>query len=524
MSFSSAVIFDDLSFSWPDGTVALSRVSGAFSHTKTGLIGANGAGKSTLLRFVAGELQPSSGSVTCRGDVEYLRQDVTEQSGTLADLLGISHILRALVAVEQGDASQENFDTIADNWDIEARAEAALSEYALPTDLNRPVSSLSGGEAMLAAILGVHLRGADIALLDEPTNNLDMRSRARLYELIRRWRGTLIVVSHDLDLLELMEETAELREGGIQTFGGPYSAYREWLATQQAAAAQSLRTAEQRLARQKRERMKTEERIAHSERQGKKDRLNNKYPPLVAGLRKSAAEQSQGARRGRVDDRIAAAREAVVEAERRVRDDEEIHIDLPDPGVHSSRLILEIPSSDGRNYVMQGPERVALVGDNGVGKTTLLERLLPEVRVRWGYVRQRVELDDQTTVLDAVREAAPHTPPSELRNQLARFLIRGDSVHRPMVTLSGGERFRVVMAREILADPPPELLVLDEPTNNLDLASVNHLIAALCDYRGALLVVSHDRRFLAELELDLVVELQANGVLERRDPAGFLGQ
>lgn len=170
------------------------------------------------------------------------------------------------------------------------------------------------------------------------------------------------------------------------------------------------------------------------------------------------------------------------------------------------------------------PERVALVGDNGVGKTTLLERLLPEVRVRWGYVRQRVELDDQTTVLDAVREAAPHTPPSELRNQLARFLIRGDSVHRPMVTLSGGERFRVVMAREILADPPPELLVLDEPTNNLDLASVNHLIAALCDYRGALLVVSHDRRFLAELELDLVVELQANGVLERRDPAGFLGQ
>jgi ATPase subunit of ABC transporter with duplicated ATPase domains len=366
---------------------------------------------------------------------------------------------------------------------------------------------------MLAAVAGVRLRGADIALLDEPTNNLDLASRERLYEVVRGWRGALVVVSHDLALLDLLDSTAELRDGGLTTFGGPYSAYRAWVEAQQQAARQALRTAEQVLTRERQERIKAEERFAHSERQGRKDRVNRKFVAMAANDRRNAAERSQGARRSAADAKVAAAREAVASAELVVRDDDRIRVDLPDPQVPRGRHMAQLPSTDGRDHVIRGPERVALVGPNGVGKTTLLEALLPTLRVRVGYLPQRIVLDDEATVLDLLRGAAPHVPPAELRNRLARLLVRGDMVARRVRALSGGERFRVALAQLLLADPPPELIVLDEPTNDLDLASVEQLVAALAAYRGALLVVSHDRGFLRQLQLDAVLRLDPAGVL-----------
>jgi len=359
------------------------------------------------------------------------------------------------------------------------------------------------------------MRGADVALLDEPTNNLDLDARDRLYELVRQWRGALIVVSHDLALLDLMDETAELRAGGLTVYGGPYSAYREWLAAEQAAARQALRAAEQTLRREKRDRLVAEQRIAQSRRQGQRDRENAKYPPIVLSARRDAAEKGQAARRGLANARLEAARAAVAVAEEAVRDEESIRVDLPDPRVPRSRRLAELPSSDGRTVVLQGPERIALVGANGIGKTTLLRRLLPELRVRTGYLPQGVDLPDDRTVLDVVRAAVPQVPPGQVRNRLARLLLRGDVVDRQVGTLSGGERFRVALARLLLADPPPELLVLDEPTNDLDIPSVDQLVAALTVYRGGLLVVSHDRAFLDRLRLDAVVRLTADGRLVR---------
>ena len=172
-----------------------------------------------------------------------------------------------------------------------------------------------------------------------------------------------------------------------------------------------------------------------------------------------------------------------------------------------------LPSADGRNHVIRGPERVAILGANGVGKTTLLEALLPTVPVRVGYLPQRLLMDDDATVLELLRAGAPHVPPAELRNRLARLLIRGDMVTRPVGSLSGGERSRVALAQLLLADPPPELIVLDEPTNDLDPDSVDQLIDALAAYRGAVLVVSHDRAFLKPLGLDATLLLDEVGVL-----------
>ena len=547
-----SVVLDRVSFAWPDGTAALTDVSGAFGSRRTGLVGRNGAGKSTLLRLIAGEIAPTSGRIESGADAAYLPQRLTlDVDRPVFDVLGIGDALRALRAIESGDADPRHFDTVGTDWDIEARAHAALAEAGLaPEMLDRRVGELSGGEAVLTAIAGIRVRSAGerapIALLDEPTNNLDRNARARLYDMVRSWRGTLIVVSHDVALLDLMDETAELYANELSVFGGPYSEWRAWLETEQDAARQAERAAAQALRREKRQRIEAETTIARRRQMGQKAYDEKRVPKIVMNARKRAAQVSAGRLRGEKADREATAREALDAAERRVRDDAIVKIDLPDPGVPSGRRIATISDAH-HSWIVQGPERVALIGPNGVGKTTLLERLVgsavnPPGSIgsagavgraggrfgpalsravahtdRIGYLPQRIDgLDDGASVLENVAAVAQSIGTVELRNRLARFLIRGATVERPVGTLSGGERFRVALARLLLADPPPQLLVLDEPTNNLDLDTVDQLVGALASYRGAVLVVSHDDVFLERLGVDLVLELDADGMLTER--------
>ena len=523
-----AVTLTDLSFTWADGTAAVDHLSATFGVGRTGLVGANGTGKTTVLRLIAGDLAPTSGTVTTTGDVGYLPQHITLSTGaTVADLLGIHPRLAALRAIESGDADAAHFDALADDWDVEARSLAALDGIGLPgIALDRPVGTLSGGETVLTAIAGLQLSAAEVVLLDEPTNNLDRLARGKLYDAISSWRGTLIVVSHDVALLNLMQATAELRDGALSVFGGPFDAYQEHLAVEQAAAEQALRSAEQQLKTEQRQRIEAQTKLARRQRYARTDFENKRKPKIVMNMRKQEAQVSAGKLRGQLDSSVDAAQDAVDEQERRVRRDSAITIALPDPDVPAGRRLAELCDARDQGYILQGPERVALTGRNGIGKTRLLETLLAGSEqeegspfhalahtTRIGYLPQRMDhLDDTSTILDDVQAAAPSAPQGELRANLARFLFRGDTINRSIGDLSGGERFRVALATLLLADPPHQLLILDEPTNNLDLQSIDELVDALSGYRGGLIVVSHDDAFLERLTIDAWITMDEEGL------------
>ncbi|MDY0913623.1 ATP-binding cassette domain-containing protein [Rathayibacter festucae] len=529
-----SLVLTDCSFAWPDGSIVLDHVTAAFGRGRTALVGANGAGKSTLVRLVAGDLAPTGGTVTAAGAVDLLPQRLPRGADdTVADLLGIRGRLDALHAMLAGDAGADRFEALADDWDVEARAVAALGTAGLDldaADLLRPVSMLSGGQAVLAAVTGVALRGRPIAVLDEPTNDLDRRSRQLLLALVDGWRGTLVVVSHDRELLEHVDEIAELRDGELRTSAGTFSDFQERLAVERAAVERDVRAAEQVLRAEKRQRIEAQTTIARRAKAGEKS--GRSMPKGAADFRRGRAEGTAGRLRSGHAEAEARAKDRVDEASGRRRDDDAVRLDLPDPGVPATRRLAEL-TVRGRTTVLQGPERLGLIGANGTGKTLLLERLVgaeparphpvpgTDARAlteRIGYLAQHREdmLDDDRTVLEHVARAAPDLPIPALRDALARLLLRGAIVDRPASTLSGGERFRVALAGVVLARPVPQLLALDEPTNDLDLATADHLVEVLRAWRGGLLVVSHDDAFLDRLELDGRVVLDGPGTVDAR--------
>jgi len=522
----SPIICSHLTYVWPDGGLVLDDVCATFSTGRTGLVGANGCGKTTLLRLIAGHLQPTSGQITA-GDVAYLPQTIAlSPTDTVADLLGVREQLDAWRAIEAGSVDPAHFDELGDAWDIEAQIADALTPVrqtagvAMDIDPDRLGTTLSGGGAMTLAVAGVRLRRAPITLLDEPTNNLDEVLREAVLDMVRTWPGTLIIVSHDLGLLDLMDATAELHNQSLTVFGGGYSQWREAQEVMQAAAIQAVKTARQEVRVAKRQRVETLERTARSLAKGKQKALGEGLGKSARYHQQNGAELSAGQVRGVADDRVAAAQSTLADASELVRREEHISIDLPDPGVAASRKVLELTWAD-QHYIVKGPERVALTGRNGVGKTTLIETMLglrsddtlglPRGRLatsRVGYLPQNLGiLDNNSSVLDNVLDAAPNATVASVRAGLARLLLRGDTVFRLVGDLSGGERFRVALARLLLAEPPPQLLILDEPTNNLDITSVDQLIEALAKYRGAILIVSHDRSYRHRLGVTVSLEL-----------------
>jgi ATPase subunit of ABC transporter with duplicated ATPase domains len=531
---SPVVTCSGLSFAWPDGTDVFTDLSLVISPGRTGLIGVNGSGKSTLLRLIAGELAPSAGSVTVAGDLGYLSQNLALGApGTrVEEALGIAGIRAAVAAIEAGDATEENFARVGSDWDVEERARATLDRLGLAqVPLDRRIGELSGGEGVLLCLAAEFLRRPGVLLLDEPTNNLDLAARQRLYEAAGSWKGAMVIVSHDRELLELVDQIGELRSGQVRWYGGNLSDYERAVAVEQEAAERDVRAAESDVRRQQRELIEARTKLDRRVRYGKKMQETGGLPKIVAGNLKRQAQVSAGKLRTGHEERLGEARERLAAAGEAVRDDDEIRIELPATAVPSGRGVLALTGVEVRygaraDLLVRGPTRIALTGRNGAGKTTLLRTiagLIPavagEVRlsVPERYLPQRLDiLDPGLSVVENVARAAPGATENQIRSQLARFGFRGRRADQRAGTLSGGELFRATLASLLLSEPAPQLLMLDEPTNNLDMASVRQLSGALRSYRGALLVASHDVPFLRGLGLTRWLRL--DGGLAEIDP------
>ncbi|KJY45677.1 ABC transporter [Streptomyces sp. NRRL S-444] len=507
-----------LSFDWPDGTPVFEGFDLAVGPGRTGLIGLNGCGKSTLLKLVAGELTPSDGQLSVAGTIGHLPQSVTLDTALRVDeALGIRAVRTALHAIEAGEATEANFATVGDDWDVEERALALLDQLGLARiGLDRTVGELSGGECVLLRLAALLLARPDVLLLDEPTNNLDLRARRRLYAAVESWSGVLLLVSHDRELLERVDQIADLHDGEVRWYGGNFTAYEEQLAAEQDAAERMVRVAEADVQRQKRELSDAHMKLARRKRYGQKMYDSKREPKIVMGARKRAAQESAGKHRIMHTEKLAQAKERLDQAVEAVRDDDEIRIKLPATQVPPGRRVLTLSdvhlvhgARAAGEWELRGPERIALVGRNGSGKTTLLRTIagllapasgeaLTHVPTR--FLPQRLDvLDESRSVVENVARFAPQASNNLIRARLAHFLFRGARADRPAGTLSGGERFRAALAALLLAEPAPQLLMLDEPTNNLDLASVRQLAGALESYEGALLVASHDVPFLESI-------------------------
>ncbi|MET8718864.1 ribosomal protection-like ABC-F family protein [Streptomyces misionensis] len=540
----AAVVCSHLSFAWPDDTPVFHDLSFTVTSGRTGLVAPNGSGKSTLLKLIAGELKATAGSLSVSGTLGYLPQTLPLTGDlTVAEVLGVAEIIRALDAVESGDVSEEHFTTIGDDWDIEERTRAQLDRLGLADlTLDRGLDTLSGGQVVSLGLAAQLLRRPDVLLLDEPTNNLDLTARHKLYDVLEDFTGCLLLVSHDRALLDRMDRIAELAADELRLYGGNFSAYEDAVRIEQEAAEKNVRNAEQELKREKREMQQARERAERRASNAARNLKNAGLPRIFAGTMKRGAQESAG-RAGQMHaSRVSEAKARLDEAGRALRDEQRLTLELPDTKVPAGRNLFlgegmqvhhagrAVFADAGVDLSVRGPERIALTGPNGAGKTTLLRLVTGELAPdsgeikrgdgRIAYLSQRLDLLDlDRTVAENFAAFAPERPEAERMNLLARFLFRGARAHLPVGVLSGGERLRATLACVLCAEPAPHLLLLDEPTNNLDLVSVAQLESALNSYQGAFMVVSHDERFLAEIGVNRRLRLADGTLTETGAPA-----
>ncbi|MFC0003452.1 ABC-F family ATP-binding cassette domain-containing protein [Micromonospora siamensis] len=537
------IVSSALSFSWPDETPVFHDLSFSVPAGRTGLVAPNGRGKSTLLRLIAGELRPTAGTVTVHGVLGYLPQHLPfAVDQTVAQVLGVDRAVAALHAIEAGDADEEHFTAVGDDWDVEERTHAELDRLGLgEVTLDRRLGTLSGGQVVSLGLAAQLLKRPDVLLLDEPTNNLDRDARERLTGVLRGWTGCLLVVSHDRALLDEMDRIAALDDDGIRWYGGTYTDYEQAVGAEREVLERQVRTAEQDLRRQKREQQQARERAARRASTAARNLPDAGLARIVAGGLKRDAQVSAGRANETHAARVGDARARLDQASRAARQDDRIVVELPDTTVPVGRTIFSgehlqaeyhgrpVFAGAGVDLSIRGPERIALTGPNGAGKSTLLRLVgggqeaasgsVTRVDGRVAYLSQRLDLlDPARTVAENLAGFAPGLADAERMNLLARFLFRGSRVHLPVGALSGGELLRATLACVLFTDPAPQLLLLDEPTNNLDLDSIGQLEGALGAYRGALLVVSHDERFLAAIGVDRWLRLADGRLTETSAP------
>ena len=477
-------------------------------HEKAALIGPNGAGKSTLLKIIMGELPSDSGEVilTKGKTCGYLAQHQEMQSGNTiyeevrlakADVIAMEQKIRSIeqeLKTLDGDALSSRLDTYThltaafereNGYAYESEITGVLKGLGFQEEeFGKKVDTLSGGQKTRVSLGKLLLTRPDILLLDEPTNHLDLNSIAWLETYLLNYRGAVLIVSHDRYFLNrVVTKVLEIEHGELTTYLGNYSDY--------AAKKQMIREA------RLKEYLNQQQEIRHQE-------------AVIEKLRSFNREKSIRRAESRVK-----MLEKMELVEKPVEMNTEIHLTL-EPAVVSGNDVLSVehlskafPSQTlftDVNFEIKRGEHVAVIGDNGTGKTTLLKILNQTefadfgtftlgTNVQIGYYDQEHHvLHMDKTIFEEISDAYPSLTNTKIRNVLAAFLFTGDDVFKLIKDLSGGERGRVSLAKLMLSEA--NFLILDEPTNHLDIASKEILEQALNDYTGTVLYVSHDRYFI----------------------------
>jgi ATPase subunit of ABC transporter with duplicated ATPase domains len=524
-----SIQLQSLSLQTPDGRDLLQNLDLSFSTERTGVVGRNGTGKTTLLRAIAGEIAPKGGTIAIDGRLGMLRQAVQADDASVADALGVATSLARFARIEAGEGRPEDFD--AADWTLPTRIGEAMAGMGLPPlELARPVGTLSGGQRTRLALAALLLEQPDILLLDEPTNNLDADGRAAVADLLRNWRSGALVVSHDRELLREVDRILELTSVGARLYGGNWDAYGERQALDLAAAEHDLAVAGRQLADIDRKAQERTERKARADSRGRAKAARGDMPKIIAGGLRRAAEATSGAQSRLADRQRSEATAALADVRKQVEILQPLTVTLDSARLPPGRIVLQTDNLTGgpgdkpiiRTLCMSitGPERIALTGPNGSGKTTLLRlatgALIPlsgsaRITPHHALLDQQVALlDPAATLRDNYLRLNPQDGENACRAALARFMFRADAALRRAGELSGGEMLRAGLAVTIGALRPPELLILDEPTDHLDIHAIAAVEAGLRAYDGALLVVSHDRAFLEAIGITREVALQAS--------------
>jgi len=526
--------FSDASLALPDQTPLISPFSLSLEPGLTGLVGANGSGKSTLLAAICGTVPLASGAITASSCPRLLAQLAPFQDARVVDLFEVSEAFDLLQQALGGAP----VDTDLVDWALEEKLAAALSRVGLAVAPECPLAQLSGGQQRRAALAAVFFGAPEIVLLDEPTNDLDTEGRALVGDLLTAHRGIALVASHDRALLDRAAHILALETTGVQLFGGTWSDFAAEREAARARAADEIDRAEAALTRTRRGLQEAEMRRARRARQGKSLRDGSQSKMLLdkakEGAEAGAAGQSRLASR-----QLGAAEERLDSARAQIERGKALGFQLPATGLPRNRLVLrcrdlEVRAGQGRgllkavSFEMRGPERLRLTGPNGAGKSTLMRMIAGLEQPQKGeisrpvgctYLDQRLShLGRAGSVLEVARRGLPELGEEPLRALLARFLFRNRDALKPMAGLSGGERLRLGLALALGRAAPPQLILLDEPTNHLDIVAIEAVEAALGEYDGALLVVSHDDRFAANLGLSREIAIEGTCLQDRPGP------
>ncbi|KHL26520.1 ABC transporter [Croceibacterium mercuriale] len=498
----------------PDGYRLFGGLSLAIGAERVGLVGRNGSGKSTLLRIAAGLAEPLQGTVARVGTSGTLAQHWPEEH-FVARALGVEEEIARIDRIVAGGGSPADFASA--DWNLMPRIEQALAEVALPDlPLDRSIGTLSGGERTRVGLARLTLEQPDMLLLDEPTNNLDLAGCAAVHQFVAQWRGGVLIASHDRALLEGMDRIVELTPVGVHIVTGGWSAFTAQREAERMQATAELDRSAAALRATERAAQAAREAKDRRDKAGRAFAASGSEPRILSGMKAERAQNSAGHARTITARLVDEAGNRLQDARVRVEVLTPLTISLLTSGVPSTADVLTLDAVEVNvgqrrlgpwTLAIRGPERIALVGSNGSGKTTLLKVAAGQLVPDRGTVRRadgRIAMVDQhagpldpaDTVLDNLRTQNPAMSDEAAHAACARFAFRNRDADRIVGTLSGGERLRAAMAVVMAGAHAPWLLILDEPTNHLDIASIEVLEHALREFDGALLVVSHDQRFL----------------------------